>query len=135
MREVLHVDPRDAVPIWRQIEEGVRRLVASRALVPGVAMPSVRELARELCVNPATVSKAYQRLVDAGVLIVQRGEGTFVADTAPTMRSKERGILLQEGALRFATLALTAGASHHETQQALERAWHTLSAPTEGAGQ
>jgi GntR family transcriptional regulator len=73
MSHALRVDPRDAVPIWRQIEDGVRRLVAAGALSPGATVPSVRDLARDLRVNPATVSKAYQRLTDAGVLEVRRG--------------------------------------------------------------
>ena len=63
---MLSVDPRDARPIWRQIEDGMRRLVASGALPVGTAVPSVRELARELRINPATVSKAYQRLTADG---------------------------------------------------------------------
>ena len=83
MRRGLQVNPSDATPIWSQIEEGVRRLVASGALAAGSAVPSVRELARDLRVNPATVAKAYQRLTDAGVLSVRRGEGTFVAQTPP----------------------------------------------------
>ena len=82
---MLKIDPKDAVPIWRQIEDGVRRLVASGALSPGAAIPSVRDLAKELRVNPATVSKAYQRLSDANVLTVRRGEGTFVADDPPSL--------------------------------------------------
>ena len=79
MSRGLSVDPSDAVPLWKQIEENVRRLVASGALKPGSAMPSVRELARDLSINPATVAKGYQHLVDAGILAVKRGEGTFVA--------------------------------------------------------
>jgi GntR family transcriptional regulator len=54
----LRIDPSDATPIWSQIEEGLRRLVASGALGPGAVVPSVRDLARELRVNPATVAKA-----------------------------------------------------------------------------
>ena len=57
-----------AAPIWRQISDGMRRLVASGVLPAGTAVPSVRELARELRVNPATVSKAYQLLVADGAL-------------------------------------------------------------------
>ena len=75
----LRVDPAAAAPLWSQIEEGVRRLVASGTLAPGAAVPSVRDLARDLRVNPATVSKAYQRLTDAGVLEVRRGDGTYVS--------------------------------------------------------
>ena len=54
----IRIDPSDATPIWSQIEEGLRRLVASGALKPGAAVPSVRDLARDLNVNPATVAKA-----------------------------------------------------------------------------
>jgi DNA-binding transcriptional regulator YhcF (GntR family) len=72
MSRALRIDPADPRPIWRQIEESVRHLVASGALVAGAPVPSVRDLARDLQVNPATVSKAYQRLTDAGV---RRGSG------------------------------------------------------------
>ena len=79
MTKLLNIDPAAAAPIWRQIEDEVRRQVASGRLQPGAAIPSVRELSKSLRVNPATVSKAYQQLTDAGLLEVRRGEGTFVA--------------------------------------------------------
>lgn len=126
MRDLLHIDPRDSVPLWRQIEEGVRRLVLSRSVAPGAPVPSVRDLAKDLQVNPATVAKAYQRLVEAGVLASRRGEGTFVAEEAPTLRAKERRQTLQEGALRLASLALTSGSSLEEAEAALRRAWAQL---------
>ncbi len=135
MRGFLHIDPGDAAPIWRQIESGVARLVASRALQPGMALPSVRELARDLQVNPATVVKAYQRLVDAGLLVIRRGEGTYVADEAPQMRSKERSKLLKEAALRYATLAFTSGSDCAEALAAVEAAWNQLERERKGAGQ
>ena len=91
MSRSLTVDPGDAAPIWRQIEQGVRRLVASGALRPGSPVPSVRELSLELRVNPATVAKAYQRLTQAGVLAMRRGEGTFVADSPPARRVTAAG--------------------------------------------
>ena len=90
MSRALSVDPSDAVPLWKQIEENVRRLVASRALRPGSAVPSVRDLARDLSINPATVAKGYQRLVDAGILAVKRGEGTFVSEKPPSAPRGER---------------------------------------------
>ena len=82
--------PHAPAPIWSQIEEGVRHLVASGALRPGDAVPSVRDLARELRINPNTVAKAYQRLVDAGILETRRGEGTFVAERPPAMPAGEK---------------------------------------------
>lgn len=122
----IHVDFNDAAPIWHQIEEGVRRLVASGALAPGAPLPSVRELARELRINPATVAKGYQRLVDAGVLQVRRGEGTFVADAPPVASEAERRRELCDGARRLAALAVTLRASLDEAKAALEAAWEEL---------
>jgi GntR family transcriptional regulator len=126
MSRSLRIDPADPRPIWRQIEEGVRHLVAAGALSAGTAVPSVRDLARELQVNPATVSKAYQRLTDAGVLAVRRGEGTYVSAAPPELPAGERGRRLRQGALRYASLAVTLGASRGETLEGLEEAWRTL---------
>ncbi len=126
----LRVDPSDATPIWSQIEEGLRRLVAAGALAPGRPVPSVRDLARELSVNPATVAKAYQRLADAGVLTVRRGEGTYVADAPPVLRRSERSRVLQAGATRYASLAATLGADPGEAERELSTAWGRLNVGT-----
>lgn len=122
----LHVDPRDAVPIWKQLEDGVRRLVASGALLPGEVVPSVRELARDLRINPATAAKAYQRLTDAGILQVKRGEGTFVADAPPALGAKVRAKAIQEAALRYASVAVTLGVSEEETSDTARAAYQQL---------
>lgn len=119
----LRIDPSDAAPIWSQIEEGLRRLVASGALAPGAAVPSVRDLARELRVNPATVAKAYQRLSEAGVLAVRRGDGTYVADAPPAMSRAERSKILREAATRYASLAATLGVGETEAAGAFADAW------------
>ena len=119
----LSVDPTLPTPIWSQIEEGVRHLVGTRGLAPGEGLPSVRDLARELRINPNTAAKAYRRLVEAGVLVTRRGEGTFVADRPPTLTTAERGRVLHEAAARFAALAVTTGASAEEATAALEAAW------------
>jgi DNA-binding transcriptional regulator YhcF (GntR family) len=120
------VDARDPVPVWKQIEDGVRRLVASGALRPGGLIPSVRDLARDLRVNPMTVSKAYQRLAEAGVLEVRRGEGTFVARGAPLMTRGEKTRELAEAAARFAAVGVTLGASIDEAIRAVDVAWQSL---------
>jgi GntR family transcriptional regulator len=104
---LIQLNPRDPLPLWRQIEDGVRNLVAAEALVPGAAVPSVRELARELTVNPATIAKAYQRLCEAGVLEVRRGEGTFVAVGRPLLPLAERRRRVAEAARAFAAVATT----------------------------
>lgn len=119
----LRIDPSDAAPIWSQIEEGVRRLVAAGTLAPGAAVPSVRDLARDLRINPATVARAYQRLTEAGVLTVRRGDGTYVAEAPPAMGRAERARILKDAATRYASLAATLGVSQEEAAQALAAAW------------
>lgn len=67
-------------PIYRQLVGQVRRMVAGGQLVPGDALPSVREVARTLALNPMTVSKAYAQLENEGLLQRRRGLGMWVAD-------------------------------------------------------
>jgi GntR family transcriptional regulator len=117
------IDPSLNTPIWCQIEEGVRRLLALGELGPADAVPSVRDMAALLRVNPATVVRAYQRLTDQGVLEVRRGEGTFVS-AAPQPHSKaERVRRLREAATQYQTAALTVSAGLDEAIDALEGVW------------
>jgi GntR family transcriptional regulator len=120
------INPTDPAPIWRQIEDGVRRLIALGALQPGAVVPSVRDLARDLRVNPNTVARAYQRLTDSGVLTVKRGEGTFVADSQPQTRKAERNGMLREAANRYAGTVITAGATVEDAVGELESSYERL---------
>jgi GntR family transcriptional regulator len=133
MQRTIEIDTADPTPIWRQVEVRVRRLVAAGALAPAAPVPSVRELSRTLRINPATVAKAYQRLVDTGVLQVRRGEGTYVADHPPTIALAEREHTVTDGAIRYASLAMSVGASHDEAVTTLSAAWSDLAGQQEGA--
>lgn len=126
MTSFLRIEPADPRPIWRQIEEGVQHLVASGALAAGAPVPSVRDLARELQINPATVSKAYQRLTDAGVLCVRRGDGTYVAEVPPALPQETLARKLRDGAVRYAGLAVTLGIDEEEAVAFLRDAWRGL---------
>ncbi len=106
----LRIDAADPRPIGRQIEEGIHNLVTAGALAPGEPIPSVRDLARDLRVNPNTVAKAFQRLGEAGILEVRRGEGTYVAANPPLPTPAERREKLGEAAARYSTAAATLGA-------------------------
>lgn len=123
------IDSRDPRPIWRQIEESIQLRVAARLLAPASRMPSVRELARELRVNPATVAKAYRRLTDAGILEVARGDGTYVA-AEPPLDPRVRDELLRAAARRYASVALSLGADSREGRRWLEEAWRFLESHT-----
>jgi GntR family transcriptional regulator len=119
----LKLDPKSATPLWRQLEESIRQLVGSGGWEADAPVPSVRTLAAELLVNPATVVKAYQRLVDLGVLVVRRGEGTFVASRPPILARAERTRTLREGAAKYAALTATIGAEPEEAISALRQAF------------
>ena len=129
----LRIDPALPVPIWSQIEDGMRHLVASGALAPGSTVPSVRDLAREQLINPNTVAKAYQRLVDAGVFETRRGEGTFVASRPPAMSAREKERVVRDSAQRFVSLAVTLGVSRTEALAAIQGEWPAV-APAIGGG-
>jgi len=126
MKKLLKIDPAAATPIWRQIEDEVRRQVASGRLRPGAAIPSVRELCRSLRVNPATVSKAYQQLTEAGLLEVRRGEGTFVAALTEQRLNAERIRLLDEAAASFVRVAGSVAASREEAMRAAQSMWDVM---------
>src|SRR5262249_32744227 len=119
----IRLNPALPTPLWSQIEDGVRHLVASGALAPGAALPSVRDLARVERINPNTVARACQRLGAAGVPDSRRGEGTFVAARPPAMPSAERARTLREAALRYASLAMNLGASRNEATSVLAETW------------
>ncbi len=74
------LDIKSGVPFYRQIVDQIRYGIASGRLLPGEQIPTVRDLAVQLEINPNTVRKAYSELEILGVLDTQQGTGTFVAD-------------------------------------------------------
>ena len=84
------LDSRDPRPIYLQIMDEVRRALVVGTLKAEDPLPSVRELAAELVVNPRTVSQAYQELEREGVVYVRRGQGTFVTSTATDHDTERR---------------------------------------------
>ena len=77
---MLKVDPRSSTPIYEQVELGIKELILKGALKSGEKVPSVRELASILMINPNTISKAYGELEREGIIETLRGKGTFVTD-------------------------------------------------------
>ena len=89
---LVNLDPRDARPLYLQIMDEVRRALVVGTLRPEDPLPSVRELASELVVNPRTVSQAYRELEREGVVYVRRGQGTFVAPEFDPDRKKRESL-------------------------------------------
>ena len=87
----------DSQPIYRQLRDWVLEMILDGVLKEGDPLPSVRNVAAEYRVNPLTVLKAYQQLVDEGLVETKRGRGMFVSAGAPTLLLKtERQRFLSE---------------------------------------
>ena len=96
---LLHIQPAAPQPIYRQIAEQIRRLVAGGQLAAGTTLPSVRDVAAAHAINPMTVSKAYSQLEAEGVLDRQRGKGMAGASGAAAPPSPQQRWDLLEPAL------------------------------------
>ncbi len=116
---VFTIDPADARPIYVQIMDEVRRGLAVGTLAPDEPLPSVRQLAAELRINPNTVQQAWRELEREGLIYVRRGQGTFVARTARPDR--ERTIISRQVAERALRDAFRHGLSRAELITELEQ--------------
>jgi GntR family transcriptional regulator len=86
----------DGVPIYLQIVNQVKYLVAAGRLVPGEELPAIRVLAERLMVNPNTVARAYRELENAGVVHKRRTAGTYVSDAGSPLALRERRKIINE---------------------------------------
>ena len=92
----IHVSPNDGVPIYRQIVNQIKYLLASDRLSPGEELPPIRVLAEQLLINPNTVARAYRELETAGVLIKRQGAGTYVSSRGSPLAHDERVRIISE---------------------------------------
>ena len=86
----LVIHPASTEPIYRQIAQQLRRLIASGRLAPGEELPSVRDVAGRQAINPMTVSRAYAQLEAEGLLERRRGKGMVVASLGSSPQSTDR---------------------------------------------
>ena len=92
----IHISTQDGVPIYLQIVRQVKHQVASGSLTSGQELPSIRDLAEKLLVNPNTVARAYRELETAGLVEKRRTAGTFVADGLSPLARREKLRMLSE---------------------------------------
>jgi GntR family transcriptional regulator len=118
------LNPNSGVPIYRQLFEQVRRMVASGQLQPGAALPSVRELALLHAVNPMTISKAYSLLEGEGLLERNRGKPMTVAGQSRVHSQINRRLQQIEPLIDQIVLAARQlHLSETEVQKALRKKW------------
>jgi GntR family transcriptional regulator len=92
----IHISPHDGVPIYLQIVNQVKYLVASGRLATGEELPPIRTLAERLLINPNTVARAYRELELAGVVTKRRTAGTYVSDGASPLARRQRLKIVNE---------------------------------------
>ena len=90
------IDAKSGVPFYRQIIEQIKFAIARGGLAPGDQLPTVRQLAVDLSINPNTVIRAYRELEIEGVLDTQQGSGTFVGRRQPEIDELERQRMLNQ---------------------------------------
>jgi GntR family transcriptional regulator len=115
------LDPRSPTPLYAQIAERLRVAIVTRELAPAEMLPSVRQLAASLRVNPATVVQAYRELEHEGFVEMRQGMGTFVREVSPSQRSTERERQATELVRRLLSDAARLGLSAREVASAFER--------------
>src|SRR5437667_5677866 len=105
-----HLNPKSGVPIYRQIQDQILYGIASDLLGPGEQLPTVRQLAVDLSVNPNTVIKAYTELERDGVVTTEQGTGTFVSAEQPaTVPKAQRRAKLEAMVMEFLAHAASYG--------------------------
>ncbi len=102
---------RDSKPIYEQVKDGFRRLILSGAMATGDRLPSVRELAAELAINPNTIQRAYRELEAEGFIYSIAGKGSFASPLSEVSESRRAELLARfdETAEELMQLGLTAG--------------------------
>lgn len=93
---MLLVNPRSKQPIYEQLVEQLRRQLCLGVVKAGQAMPSVRQLATELGINPNTIQKAYRRMEAEGMIVTVPGKGSFISDDLAAMLGRQREEQLQK---------------------------------------
>ena len=127
------INLKDGVPIYRQIANQIRYMVASGILRPGEEISPVRTLALALNVTPNTVVKAYDELESLGVIYKRRGAGTYIADSAVTLADKERVRIIQQRIDGLLAEAHQLNFSHQELSELIEARKDEMNKKGEGS--
>jgi len=106
---VININFRDSRPIYEQVKDSFRQLILSGVLMADEKMPSVRELAASLAINPNTIQRAYKELENEGYICSVPGRGSFVCDRSAALITRKNELLdeLKETAKQLAELGVS----------------------------
>ena len=117
----IRIDLKSGVPFYRQIIDQVKAAIATETVGPGDRLPTVRQLAVDLSINPNTVSRAYTELELTGLVETQMGSGTFVGNRQVEQDDIERRRLLDQICQEFLSRASTHGFTLDDVLENLEQ--------------
>ena len=117
----LRLDYQSGEAIYRQIVEQIKYKIASGELQPMEQLPSIRELAKLLKINPRTVVKAYEELQSGGLVVRRQGQGVFIKDGQTAIPVHTRQKLIGEMARRMLAEASRLGAGQEEVKEIIEK--------------
>ena len=118
---IISIDLKSGVPFYRQIIDQVKTAIAAGRVEPGDRLPTVRQLAVDLSVNPNTVSRAYTELELTGLVETQMGSGTFVGQKKVELDDLERKRMLDQICQDFLSRAATHGFTLEEVLACLQQ--------------
>ncbi len=122
---ILSVDPSRALPVYEQVREQIRRMVAAGTLTPGTRLPTIRQLAADLGLAKGTIERAYELLEGDAVIERHGRNGTFVAEVAPSTK-REQTAGLEVAAEALVIVARQLGADEDAVVRALRAVWQRL---------
>ncbi len=117
---LFQLDAHSGVPVYRQLMDQVKYYIASGVLAPGDQLPSIRDLAQSLTVNPTTIVKAFGELAHESVIELRHGKGAFVAPRATGLSTKEQEKVVRRLARQLAVEASQMGLSRARLLQWVE---------------
>lgn len=94
---MLSINARDARPIYEQVRDEMRKLIMSGAIAPDEKLPSVRELAASLAINPNTIQRAYRELESMGIIYTVAGKGAFASSGDAALEARRSELFDQIG--------------------------------------
>ena len=125
---LIHIDYNSSEPIIHQVVGQVKWLVVGGKLQPGQKLPSIRDFARQLKINPTTVTRIYKELEHDGVIVLRQGRGAFVAANPRTASKKEAKQVVKQKARELFVEGLRMGLDKNEIDQVLNGEYEKIRA-------
>jgi len=122
----LHINYNSSEPIYRQVVDQIKLMVVNGTLCPGDRMPSIRELARSLRINPTTAARIYNELAHEGILTLRQGQGAFVSEKLKRLAPEEVRRIVADHARRMLVEGLRLGLSREEIYEIVEEEFQRI---------